>query len=61
MAGNSHIIATRHPAIIEYLGENCPLLFKDLHDLKNDLLSNDITDKVISAHEYLQNMDKSIF
>ena len=47
---NTPLIINKHPAIVEYLGEDYPLYFEDF-DLN----------KIEEAHEYLQRMDKRKF
>ena len=54
IARNTPIIVNKLPAVVEYLGSNYPLYFKDLNDI-DKLLS---IDKLTQAHEYLKNMNK---
>lgn len=56
MARNTPVIIPRHPAVIEYLGEDYPLYFDSVSDA-NEIV-NDF-DRIISGHEYLKQMDKS--
>ena len=51
---NTPIIINKIEGVIEYLGENYPLYFKNLSEV-NDLLS---THKLINAYNYLKNMNK---
>lgn len=53
---NCPIVLNRHPANIEYLGEDYPLFFNDPKEVY-DLISD--SSKIESAHLYLKNMDKS--
>lgn len=50
---NTPIIINKHPAVVEYLGEDYPLYFKDPKDIPQIAL------KAEEAHKYLVNMDKS--
>lgn len=54
---NTPIIVNKIEPVIEYLGEKYPLYFEKLEDVPN-LLS---LDKIIEAHNYLKNMDKTVF
>ena len=56
IARNTPLLVNRHPAVVEYCGEDYPLYFEDL-DHASFLLAD--TDRVISAHEYFKDMDKS--
>ena len=52
---NTPILVRRHPAVIEYLGDNYPLYFESLEQA-NNLINN--IDNIIAAHKYLQQMNK---
>lgn len=53
IARNTPVFTNKHPATIEYLGEDYPLFFE------NPLEIPDLMDKVYEASEYLKKMDKS--
>lgn len=55
IARNTPIIVNRHPAAVEYLGEDYPLLFDDFSEV-GDLIESG---SVESAHDYLKAKDKS--
>jgi hypothetical protein len=52
---NTPIIVNKIEGVVDYLGENYPLYFTNLHEIP-DLLN---IDKIISAHQYLLNIDKN--
>ena len=52
---NTPIIVNKLPAVVEYLGINYPLYFKDIKNIPT-LLKRD---NIINAHRYLKNMDKT--
>ena len=54
---NTPIIVNRSEGVIDYLGDEYPLYFDSLDDVQG--LIN--TQKILQAHEYLKNMDKSKF
>jgi hypothetical protein len=54
---NTPIVVKKHPAVIEYLGENYPLYFEDLSEVNKMLTS----DNIKSAFDYLIKIDKSKF
>ena len=54
---NTPIFLNKIEGIVEYLGEDYPLYFETLEDVKNLLT----TTKIVEAHEYLKNMDKTKF
>jgi len=56
IARNTPVMTNILPATVEYLGKEYPLFFESLNDARDKLRDNSI---LISAHEYLQNMDKS--
>ena len=66
---NTPIIINRHPAVIELLGENYPLLYGSENDSAinyitmnievNKLLSN--SNNIKNAHKYLKKIDKNTF
>lgn len=53
IARNAPLFINQHPAVVEYLGEDYPLYFDHPEQIEN------MIDKVIDAHLYLKNMDKS--
>lgn len=55
IARNTPIVVNRHPGPEFYLGKKYPFFYNDFRELK-DLIT---TDRIIAAHEYLQNLDKS--
>ena len=55
---NCPIVLNRHPANIEYLGEDYPLFFDDPKEVY-DLISDN--SNIEAAHKYLKNIDKSKF
>ena len=58
IARNTPVIICRHPAVVEYLGEDYPLYFDNYQEAQ--AIANDF-DKIILGHQYLKNMDKSKF
>ena len=52
---NTPIIVNKVEGVVDYLGENYPLYFTNLDEI-HDLLN---LDKIISAHQYLLNIDKN--
>jgi hypothetical protein len=56
IARNTPLLVNRHPAVVEYCGEDYPLYFDSL-DHAYELLCD--TDKIFSAHEHFKNMNKS--
>ena len=56
IARNTPLLVNRHPAVVEYCGEDYPLYFDNLEHASSILYD---TDLIISAHEYFKNMDKS--
>jgi hypothetical protein len=55
---NTPILATKHPAVVEYLGEGYPLYFNELKQA-SALLED--SKNIRKAHEYLTKMDKKKF
>lgn len=53
---NTPAVILKHPATIEYLGEDYPLFFENVQDANEIMLD---FDRIVSGHEYLKNMDKS--
>ena len=51
---NTPIIVNKLEGVVDYLGEDYPLYFTNLDDVP-EMLSN--IDKIISAHQYLLNLD----
>ena len=51
------LIINRHPAVEEYLGKGYPLFFDHIEEVA-DLLE---TDTILSAHQYLEKLDKAPF
>jgi hypothetical protein len=56
IARNTPLLVNKHPAVVEYCGEDYPLYFDNL-DHASDILHD--RELIISAHEYFKNMDKS--
>jgi hypothetical protein len=52
---NTPIIVNKLEPIVEYLGEDYPLYFKDLNDVPQLL----VNEKILEAHLYLKELDKS--
>jgi hypothetical protein len=50
------IIINKHPAIIEYLGNDYPLYYTDICELNDNFIKDD---KIIEAYNYLCNMDNT--
>jgi hypothetical protein len=48
------IVVNKHPAIIEYLGEDYPLYFTDINELNDNFISDA---RIIEAYNYLCNID----
>ena len=61
IARNTPLITVKHPAIVEYLGEDYPLYFSNVEDLNNIINSNDFDNMINKAYNYLKKMDKTIF
>jgi len=57
IARDTPILCNRHPAVVEYLGNDYPLFF-DHFEEAGKLLE---PDRVVAAHEYLKEQDKSPF
>ncbi|AYV84537.1 MAG: putative WcaK-like polysaccharide pyruvyl transferase [Hyperionvirus sp.] len=55
IARNNPLIVNKHPAVVEYLGENYPLYFNEIGDIQNLLDKEEIR----KGYEYLLNLDKS--
>lgn len=55
IARNTPLLVNKHPAVVEYCGEDYPLYFENLDHAASILYDKDL---IISAHEYLKNMDK---
>jgi len=53
---NTPIIVNRHPAVVEILGENYPLYYRDYYEVPG-LLEN--TGIIESAHLHMKMMDKT--
>ena len=56
IARNTPLLVNKHPAVVEYCGEDYPLYFDNL-DHASDILHD--RELIISAHEHFKNMDKS--
>jgi hypothetical protein len=52
---NTPVLVNAHPAVVEYIGADYPLLYQDIEQA-HVLLTRD---KILSAHRYLKQMDKS--
>ena len=55
IARNTPLLVNRHPAVVEYCGEDYPLYFDNL-DHAFELICN--FDKIFAAHECFKSMDK---
>lgn len=55
IATSTPMIVNKLPSIVEYLGEDYPLYFRDIRQAS--ALSNN-TDKILEAHEYLEKNEK---
>ena len=55
IARNTPLLVNKHPAVVEYCGEDYPLYFDNLEHA-SDLLCD--SDKILAAHEHFKNMDK---
>ena len=55
---NTPIIINKIPAVVEYLGEEYPLYFKNLKEVSDMLYDNN---SILKAHEYLKNLNKEEF
>lgn len=55
IARNTPIVLNRHPGPLYYLGEDYPLFYDDISQVP-ELVT---PERVLQAHTYLQNMDKS--
>lgn len=58
LARNTPVIVNRHPAVVEYLGEDYPLYWSDYREVP-ELLHDDSA--IESAHEYLRDLNKVQF
>ena len=56
---NTPIILTRTPSAEEYLGKDYPLFFNSLEDLRVFKEEGYLLNLIISAHSYLQNVNKT--
>ena len=54
---NTPFIINKHPAVVEYVGEDYPLYFNDINEISELLLDN----KIMEGYMYLYNLDKSKF
>ena len=61
IARNTPLLATYHPAIVEYLGEDYPLYFKSIDELNNIINSDTFISKIKLSYNYLLNMNKDNF
>jgi hypothetical protein len=52
---NTPLIINKLPAVIEYLGEDYPLYFKDLEEVEQIINNKDL---ILSGHKYLANINK---
>lgn len=50
---NTPLIINKHPAVVEYLGNDYPLYFEDPNDIPK------LYNKIEEAHQYLLSMDKT--
>lgn len=48
-------MVTRHPAVVEYLGNDYPLFYDRLEDVAETL----DRERIRAAHEHLRDMDKA--
>lgn len=53
---NTPLLINKHPAVVEYLGDDYPFYFDNLEEANNK--ADDI-ELILSTHEYLKNKDKS--
>ena len=58
IAHNTPIIAKKHPAIIEYLGEGYPLYFETVEEAEKLINSNN---SILDGYLYLLNKNKGVF
>ena len=58
---NTPILVNKHPAIVEYLGEEYPLYFNTIKELNTIINSVDFINNVRYANTYLINMTKDKF
>jgi hypothetical protein len=56
IARNTPIIINKLPSVVEYLGEDYPLYFKDRNDIPKMIEDKQL---IISGHKYLKQMDKT--
>ncbi|MCI0534292.1 MAG: NPCBM/NEW2 domain-containing protein [Verrucomicrobiales bacterium] len=54
IARNTPVVVNRHPAVVEYLGTDYPLLFDAIEEVP-DLLSSD---RILAAHRHLAGLEK---
>ncbi len=54
IARGTPLIVNRHPAVVEYVGENYPLLFDDIREVPS-LLADD---RILEGHRYLIGQDR---
>ena len=50
------IIVNKHPAVVEYLGNNYPLYFENISEINDNFISNN---RIINAYNYLTNYDNT--
>jgi hypothetical protein len=50
------LLARRHPAVVEYLGESYPFFFNNLHEANKKIKDNQL---IRDTYQYLKNMDTS--
>jgi hypothetical protein len=53
---NTPLLINKHPAVIEYLGENYPFYFENIEEANAKV---DNIELIIKTHEYLKNKDKT--
>jgi len=56
LARNTPLVVNRHPAVVEYLGEDYPLYFDD-HRQVAEIVADEAL--ILSGHRYLMDRDKS--
>ena len=55
---NTPLLVRKHPACVEYLGNNYPFYFNTINEANSKCNDNKL---ILKTYLYLKNMDKSIF
>jgi hypothetical protein len=58
IARNTPLLVNKHPAIVEYLGDEYPLYFNNIDELNTIINSNNFINLIKESYNYLLNMNK---